>query len=266
MLRPSTITGFLLLWMLLWACGSAEPRDEETLDAWAKESQFAFDGIVLATEEVAKPGIPLPERAVAVRVEAVYEKPAGVRLHVSDVVWVQPKAGTSLGAGDRATFYASGWIYAESLLVREVGHETEGKDRQVRSTDVGERRQKARDSLLRERMQTADAVVIGVVLSTEAAKVEDGGFESEHNPVWQDAIVEVDTGLKGARQGEKITVRFAASRDVAWFRAPKLEPNQRAVFLLRKDRDTKVFLLSDPRDLLAPEESGRAKRLMGIGE
>lgn len=49
---------------------------------------------------------------------------------------------------------------------------------------------------------------------------------SEHNPEWQEAIVEVQETLKGPAGASEIVVRFPASQDIMWVGYPKLKAGQ----------------------------------------
>ena len=61
---------------------------------------------------------------------------------------------------------------------------------------------------------------------------------SEHDPDWQEAIIQVEDGIKGAQAGERVVVRFPGSPDVAWVGAPKFAVGQEGTFLLHKDSTT----------------------------
>jgi len=52
-------------------------------------------------------------------------------------------------------------------------------------------------------------------------------------PLWQDAIVEVQTYIKGAHR-KWVVIRFASSMDVAWFQSPKLKKGEEHIFILKK--------------------------------
>jgi hypothetical protein len=69
---------------------------------------------------------------------------------------------------------------------------------------------------------------------------------TEHDPNWQEAIIQVQEGLKGAQAGEQVVVRFPASLDVAWVGAPKFAVGEEGTFLLHKDSTT-----GSPRAMLA---------------
>ena len=61
---------------------------------------------------------------------------------------------------------------------------------------------------------------------------------SEHDPDWQEAIIQVEDGIKGAQAGERVVVRFPGSPDVAWVGTPKFAVGQEGTFLLHKDSTT----------------------------
>ena len=62
---------------------------------------------------------------------------------------------------------------------------------------------------------------------------------TEHDPDWHEAVVEIQSVLKGGQvKGNKIVVRFPRRNDVAWVRSPKFEKNQQGVFCLNRDQIT----------------------------
>src|SRR6266403_1064435 len=64
---------------------------------------------------------------------------------------------------------------------------------------------------------------------------------SEHDPDWHEAVVEVQSVLKGGQvKGNKVVVRFPGRNDVAWVHSPKFEKNQQGIFCLNRDQATGV--------------------------
>lgn len=61
---------------------------------------------------------------------------------------------------------------------------------------------------------------------------------TEHDPDWQEAIIRVESWIKGVQANQDIVVRFPGSLDVAWYEAPKLKVGQEGTFFLRKDKIT----------------------------
>jgi hypothetical protein len=106
-------------------------------------------------------------------------------------------------------------------------------------------RSAARQRRARERMAQAEVVVAGLVESVQlpsaALKAATRAVlaprppsppVSEHDPEWREAVVRVERVHKGAHGGGRVVVRFAASQDVRWFRAPKFQAGQQGVFAL----------------------------------
>jgi len=60
----------------------------------------------------------------------------------------------------------------------------------------------------------------------------------EHDAQWQEAIIQVQDGIKGAQAGEQVVVRFPTSLDVAWVGTPRFTVGQEGTFVLHKDSTT----------------------------
>ncbi len=202
-------------------------------------------------------------RAGVIRVDQVFEKPAAVSLMKGDSVTVLPaRAGSPpLKPGMQATFYTTGWIYGRWITVREVGHEAvrevghEAVGPQLATVAgtgtaqqdlVAKARQQVNDADLKARIQAAAMVVVGRVEQLRpmeygprptGAPARPRRF-TEHDPNWQEAIIHVDEGLKGATAGERVVVRFPGSRDVAFVGTPRFAAGQEGTFLLQKDTAT----------------------------
>src|SRR6266513_626592 len=195
-------------------------------------------------------------RAGVIRVDQVFEKPDAVSLMKGDSVAVLPaRAGSPpLNPGMQATFYTTGWIYGRWITVREVGHEAIGPQLATVTGGgaggtapqdlVARARQQVNDADLKARIQAAAMVVVGrveqlrpMVYSPPGAPARPKRF-TEHDPSWQEAIIHVDEGLKGASAGERVVVRFPGSRDVAFVATPRFAAGQEGTFLLQKDAAT----------------------------
>ena len=189
--------------------------------------------------------------AGVIRVDQVFEKPAAVSLMKGDSVTVLPAHAGSLNPGMQATFYTTGWIYGRWITVREVGHEAIGPQlATVAGTGtaqqdlVAKARQQVNDADLKARIQAAAMVVVGRVEQLRPMAYGRPGAPArpkrftEHDPNWQEAIIHVDEGLKGATAGERVVVRFPGSRDVAFVGTPRFAAGQEGTFLLQKDTAT----------------------------
>ena len=65
---------------------------------------------------------------------------------------------------------------------------------------------------------------------------------SEHDPHWQEALVEVTEVVKGLAGQRKVVVVFASSKDVLWYKAPKFQVGQHGLFTLHKQQVAGVKL------------------------
>jgi hypothetical protein len=63
---------------------------------------------------------------------------------------------------------------------------------------------------------------------------------SEHTPHWREAQIEIDDVHKGEHKSNTVMIRFPASTDVRWYKAPKFEPGHQGFFMLRKHSDPKA--------------------------
>ncbi|HKV99013.1 MAG TPA: hypothetical protein VJN96_04275 [Vicinamibacterales bacterium] len=101
------------------------------------------------------------------------------------------------------------------------------------------------------RFAAADVVVSGRVGRVRAAAPRAPrrnlpGPITEHDPQWQEAVVEVTAVRKGRRVPRSVRVRFPASTDVAWARAPKLHAGQQGTFLLKREGAGYTVIDVDP--------------------
>jgi hypothetical protein len=149
-------------------------------------------------------------------------------------------------------------VVGEGLAVREVEHEPTSQP--LAAAAAGEARQDVErvrkdlsDAQLSARIQAADMVVAGRVVSVQNATLQPTGARpvriTEHDPDWREAVVAVDTAMKGAQANERLLVRFPASIDVQWFNAPKFSVGQEGIFILKRDQ-----VSGAPKALLAGAE------------
>ena len=210
-----------------------------------KQSDIIFIGTVTQVGAVAVPEVPASDRTVVVHVDQVLEKPAAVALGAGDSVTVQTAQPGSLKPGSQATFYTTGWIFGQGVAVREVGHEPGHSPVVVadQQAAVARTRLAMNDADLKAHIQKAAMVVAGRVEQVRPAELAGGAPAhgtriSEHDAQWQEAIIEVQDGIKGAQAGEQVVVRFPTSLDVAWVGTPRFTVGQEGTFLLHKDSTT----------------------------
>lgn len=235
-----------MLLAVLLALPGAAALGQMSRATLVKQSDIIFIGTVTQVGAVAAPEVPASNRTVVVHVDQVLEKPAAVALGAGDSVTVQTAQPGSLKPGSQATFYTTGWIFGQGVAVREVGHELGHSP--VVAADQQEAVARARldmnDADLKAHMEKAAMVVAGRVEQVRPAEfaAAPGGAHrtriSEHDAQWQEAIIQVQDGIKGAQAGEQVVVRFPTSLDVAWVGTPRFTVGQEGTFVLHNDSTT----------------------------
>jgi len=248
--------------------------------ALVKQSDIIFIGTVTQVGAVAAPEVPASNRTVVVRVDKVLEKPAAVALAEGDSVTVETVRAGSLKPGIQATFYTTGWIFGRGVAVREVGHEP-GRSPVVvadQEAAVAKARLDLNDADLKAHIERAAMVVEGRVQQVRPAELAAAPARprriTEHDPQWQEAIIQVQDPIKGAQAGEQVVVRFPGSHDVAWVGTPKFAEGQEGTFLLHVDsttgsphamiagRSVQAYTALHKLDVLSRQDATRVKALI----
>jgi hypothetical protein len=192
--------------------------------------------------------VPKSAQTIIVKVDSVQKKPTAVSLKKGDSVTVEVKDPSAFQEGTHATFYTDGWIFGSGVAVKELGHELGAAAAGSAPAPSAEMNTHTQDQIsdqeLLDRMKASDFVVVGRVTDIHkwnAPKPKSGAPSrvTEHDPDWHEAVVEVQSVLKGGKvKGNKVIVRFPNRNDVAWVNSPKFEKNQRAIFCLNRDQAT----------------------------
>ncbi|MBW8878517.1 MAG: hypothetical protein JF614_26455 [Acidobacteria bacterium] len=168
-----------------------------------------------------------------------------------------------LNAGDQRVFFTKVLLLGESLGVQEVGRAA-GSVTELKA-QVGS----AKAEILREglaaRLAGADLVVSGRVLSLRATgAAAKSGAISEHDPQWAEAVLEINSVLKGQVTGKTVAFWVPTSVDVMWASVPKPGLGQEGTWLLHRQAQeggATVLAVVDAQDLLSAEEAKVAKSL-----
>jgi hypothetical protein len=232
-------------WVALfgWAgCARAQaPTDQATL---ARQSSIVFSGTVTKIGSTSFADVPKSAQTLVVRVDSILKKPSAVSLRKGDDVTVEVKDASAFQEGTHATFYTDGWIFGSGVAVKELGHEMGpgiGGTTKAGGTDEkahGQPQEQISDQELRDRLNSADFVVIGRVTDVHRWNVPKSAYRvTEHDPDWHEAVVEIQSVLKGGKvKGNKVVLRFPQRNDVAWVHSPKFEKNQQGIFCLNRDQ------------------------------
>ena len=206
---------------------------------WLKRSDLVFQGEVLKlyTSTV---DLEDPSEVGLVRVTDVIEGNKVLHDYLQQPITVKFKNIKDVKPGQKAIFYASLWISGRGIAVEEVGMKRlDDKDTNglKQKEEIQKERTKLQEDSLRELIKDADQVVAGRVVSLKRLPVSTTK-ESEHDPMWTEAEIEVEEGLKGGlKKGAVVKITFAASKDIMWVRSPKFVRGQSGIWILRKNVD-----------------------------
>ena len=228
----------------------ALPQATSNQAALAKQSSIVFAGTVSQFGATSFAGVPKSAQTIVVRVDIVLKKPPAVSLKKGDNVTVEVKDPSAFRDGTQATFYTDGWIFGSGVAVKELGHRIIASDvasagaAGASEPPVDQTQNQISDQELQDRLKSADFVVIGRVTDVHRWTVPKSGVPlrvSEHDPDWHEAVVEIQSVLKGGQiKGNKVVVRFPGRNDVAWVHSPKFEKNQQGIFCLNRDQASGV--------------------------
>jgi hypothetical protein len=202
------------------------------------------------------------KETAVVRVERVLHAPDD--LGAGEGFEVTVRLRSPVKKGQRAVFFTVGWVSGEGLAVQEVGRQAAG-DPEAIEKQLGDVARKGELAELRRRVKQADAVVVGEVADTRPVGDRDVPPSSEHDPQWRTATVVVHSGEKGdMKEGQRVQVAYPSSDDVMWFRAPKPQKGDRAVFLLHQrgleERDVEMLAIVEPVDMQPVERLDDIRR------
>jgi hypothetical protein len=250
------------------------------LDDPVRQSDVVFNGTIEETAATTMDAVAATDSTAVVRVDELIRAPSAFEGLVGQRITVLLRSPGSMQAGEQATFFVNAALFGESVAVQEVNHTTATAAAELapRVTDVIDR---LRDSEVRERIAGADVVVTGRVAQVREAPEQTvagmsgmPGPMSEHDPRWMEAVLDVDSVLKGTMPPPPVVLIFPASIDVMWVNAPKFHAGQEATWLLRTDQVPEaaaaafpsVYTALDPGDVLPKEQTERFRGLVqGLG-
>ena len=232
---------------LLALCGCTNATTSQATDNQTTlmgKSSIVFSGTVSQLAATSFADVPKSAQTIVVRVDAILKKPAAVSLKKGDSITVEVKDTSGFQEGAHATFYTDGWIFGSGIAVKELGHVLGAASEPDRAGKSAAGQDQLNDQELKDRMSASDFIVVGRVTEVRkwnAPKTKSGSplHVTEHDPDWHEAVVEIQSVLKGGQvKGNKVVVRFPNQDDVAWARSPRFTKNQRGIFCLNHDKAT----------------------------
>ena len=225
-------------------------------------STFVFTGTVAQVGASSLSQIEASERTFIVRVDEVHYAPEVLRRYAGGLVTViSPTEG--LAGEQQALFFTNVSLYGETLAVQEVARMHAPKEPDIVHREIAGEPERREELKLRERLKSAELVVRGEVVGLAPAETQ-AGRGSEHDPNWWRATIRVLESLKGGAKAETIELWYPNSRDVQWYRSPKPQPGQQAIWALRRAGDARGLTALDEFDVRPADEIElqRIKRLV----
>jgi hypothetical protein len=223
-----------------------------------RQTPFSFVGTIEYLGAATSSDLPINDRTAVALVDVVLHAPpefqqlAGQRLTIQFTDEAElPEVGSQLA------IFAEGLAFGETIAVTEVAR---ASVRDIapfvrESARVGDdqpfaamRRDLAAEEL-RSHVDEADAVVVGTVRGLEIA-VQPG--DSEHDPQWWRATIDVRQVVRGKMKPRKLEVLYPNSLDLQWAKVPKPKASQDAVWILHRTkgdlRELARYQLLHPQD------------------
>ena len=219
-------------------------------DAAEATPPFVFRGTVKMLGAATIKEVPVSERTAVVRVEQVLEAPKTFTHYEGQNITVELAGRAKIAVGDELIFHADSWMFSEGVAVRAVKQERVVKSHAAMLSRGGDPVQNRHERKLEDHLNDADLVVTGKVaavtippeapppvLAARAGRaVPPATPVSEHDPKWRQAVIQIDETHKGSHDSREVAVMFPASTDVRWYRAPKFQAGQKALFVLHKTK------------------------------
>lgn len=240
-----------------------------SIEELTRQASFVFEGTVRRPGTLPQSGIETAPATAVVHIHRIFKGPEVFSRFAGKEVTVAFGGREGVSSGRRAVFFTRGLYYGEGLTLDAAGQIEAGP---ATEREVREAMTRGSDNELVEHLREARLVVSGVVIAV-APHERRAPVGTEHDPEWWEGVIEVNAFEKGTVKAEKhkgaktqITVFFAHSTDVAWYRAPKLHVQDRGVFILHEGEFRKQATpgpsLIHPVDFRPESEVERVRELL----
>jgi len=232
------------------------------------KSDFIFKGTVQRINASTMAAVPATESTAVVRVdEIVQAKPPDDSFRGKEVTVVLRNPGT-VKVGQQSIFFANDYLAGNSIAVTEIG---QLPDKSMGALNIKEAiKSIAKDHALdplRKRIGTSVVIVEGKVVETKSLPQElSEKPESDREPEWWTATIEVQSVYKGTVPDKKLTIRF--SHNFALPGSPKFSEGQQGIFLLHHEKarmlPSEVLVALDPLDFQPFDSSALIKEIVQL--
>jgi hypothetical protein len=242
------------------------PMSSAGLLRFVEKAGFIFRGKVTRKQAPAAE-VSTVQQTVTAQIEEILLSTDVLRGLLGRNVTVVSEHTASLEDEGSYLFFTNCVVLADHCVVHEVGHIRASRDA---DREVAEVLQEAAERPLRERVAIAELIVEGHI--TESGPADPKAIQkSEHDPNWWIARIAVESVIKGGGKTPKaVEVLFANSKDIAWYKSPKLHEGLRGIFVLHPIRKTDrppridrvMYQATDSLDFLPAERLPEVKRAL----
>jgi hypothetical protein len=231
--RNKLLTVVCVLVFLTGCKTVTEPVVPPHVEGLINESSFVFIGTVKKRNATTMPEISATDNMIVVKVDKVLEAAKTLGDYTSRDITVLLRQPEKARVGQQMIFFTNGWLYGRSIAVKEVGIlPVEDMARAQKQVAEGIRLVAEKD--LQRRIANAELVVVGKVRSVDKPQISVAQRESEHNPLWRQAVITVQSIEKGRFSKKTVVIWFPSSQDVMWYKSPKFSVNQERIWILHK--------------------------------
>jgi hypothetical protein len=221
---------------------------KQDLQKWVDDSTLVFKGTIVSLDSNVD-SIDASDKPITVRVDEVELATQQAQENFGSLVGKQLTAiwdPTAKGAMQRrvgisAVFFVNPLLYEKNIAVSAVGvadNQTVKNLPKRLSAAIEEKKKKP----LITALKGADRVVTGVVEEIKVLPDEKlaglrllaNGYDlySEHSPRWREALIRVQSVLKGDQSEKMLIVIFPSTEDLMWANSPKFKKEQTGTWLL----------------------------------
>lgn len=264
---------FLMCQLLLFLPNN--PMAQDDIKDLVQRSRLIFTGTIVELRAVTVPSMAVSDDAIVVRVDELLNYPKLFANYGGKKITVLIEDNHLFKVGEQAVFFTNVGTMGESVVVRAVGYRKLTQGKAAPKKQIESARQSIENRALSERIAGAEFVVVGNVSYVRAAAETLRPHPiSEHYPYWREAIIEVESTLKGDPSITRLIVRFPGSDDVAFRSIPKFKVGQRGIWILRRDRrpgvpkarfegkEIEAFTAQDPRDYQSSTQLEKIRQLI----
>ena len=251
------------------SCVKQKPPVDKNLDKFVQDSTYIFSGVVEKLGSAHMDSVPASDNTAVVKVEHVYTPAEILGDLTGKQVTIQLKENKTITPRSKVAFFTNGWIYGKGIAFIEVGRMKEQQPDKFK-TKVAESRQRKADQQLKNRIDRAAVVVVAKVVKTNELKLDKRLPISEHSPHWREAVLQINSIIKGEFQGQELRMIYPGSNDEVWVESPKPEIQKEGIWILQKDQQEKGgpkfrvpgYTALDALDFQTMDQLEKVKRLI----